>query len=81
MIKLSKIYFCSTCNKQLDYLELCSIVGHTQMSCKYCHTDIKTSYQSKVCPYGHNYNKDVDKTPDCDYCIRWEDCINNGTKN
>ena len=33
------------------------------------------------CPFSHRWNKDADKTPDCDYCSRWEDCINNRTKN
>ena len=41
----------------------------------------KQSKNKNKCPFGHNYNKDVDKTPDCDYCSRWEDCINNRTKN
>lgn len=45
MITATKGYFCPTCNKELKYDELCAIVGHFQMSCKYCHTDIKKFYK------------------------------------
>lgn len=45
MLTLTKGYFYPTCNKELKYNELCAIVGHFQMSCRYCHTDIKKFYK------------------------------------
>lgn len=29
------------------------------------------------CPYGYKYGKETDEHIECDYCNKWEDCINN----
>jgi len=40
-ITVIRHYYCPTCNKELRLEDMCAIVGHTQKSCRYCHTDIK----------------------------------------
>ncbi len=40
MIIVTKGYFCPTCNKELQITEICAIVGHSHLCCRYCHNDI-----------------------------------------
>ena len=37
---VKNIYYCPKCNRELKEKDMCTIVGHTQKFCRYCHTDV-----------------------------------------
>lgn len=39
ILTLENVYYRPKCGKELEEKDMCAIVGHTQKSCRYCHTD------------------------------------------
>lgn len=61
-LTVKNIYYCPKCNRELKEKDLCAIVGHTQKSCRHCHTDVTRIRQEIKEPFMKKFSEVIKKS-------------------